>query len=323
MDRTVIALDLGGTQIRAAIVNETGTVLSRARADTPVGQSADVGIAQMIRTAREALDGISGVKPLAIGLSSPGPIDPRRGVLFSTPNIPGWINVPLAQSLSTAFGLPCFAGNDANLAAVAEWKFGAGRGCTDIVYLTVSTGIGGGVISSNRLIDGKRGLAVEAGHILVALDGPPCGCGSHGCLESFASGTGIARAMEERLATGEASSLSAQRGCITARMVAEAAQAGDQLASDVFTNALRYLGIGCASFINLFDPQKIIIGGGVSKAGSMLFDVVREVAFKRCMPELGKGVEIVPAALRDDVCLLGAAGYAFEKMRVGTANDAE
>jgi glucokinase len=309
---TVIAIDLGGTQIRAAVVNEAGTVLSRARADTPTGQSADVGIAQMIHTTREALAGVSNAKPLAIGLSSPGPIDPRHGILFSTPNIPGWHNVPLAQRMSEAFGLSCFAGNDANLAAVAEWQFGAGRGCTDLVYLTVSTGIGGGVISSGKLIDGKRGLAVEAGHILVALDGPPCGCGSYGCLESFASGTGIARAMEERLATGEASSLTEERGRITARMVVAAMQAGDELAAAVFTRAMRYLGIGCASFINLFDPQKIILGGGVTKAGSALFDIVREVAFKRCMRELREGVEIVPAALRDDVGLLGAAGYAFE-----------
>ena len=311
---TVLAIDFGGTQTRAAVVNAQGELLSRARADTPTHAGPDACIAVLLDTIHKALAGADGAAPRVAGLCAPGPLNPRTGVLYSTPNMRGWVNVPLTQRLSDALGIPCHAGNDANLAALGEWKFGAGRGCSDIVYLTVSTGIGGGVISGGKLVDGKRGLAVEAGHMILEPHGPPCGCGSFGCLEAFASGPSIARAMEAQLARGEKSALSEQRGQLTGRMVAEAARDGDQLAAEVFLRAMTYLGLGCATLINLFNPEKIIIGGGVSNAGALLFDPVRAVALKRCMPELGKGVEIVSAGLRDNVGLLGAAAYAFEKL---------
>ncbi len=315
MSDTLLAIDLGGTQIRAAVVDVQGQLLSRARASTPADEGPGAVIAQIVETARAAIADAPGATPRAIGLSAPGPIDPRSGLVFAAPNMVGWTDVPLGERVSESLSLPTFAGNDANLAALGEWKFGAGRGRSDLVYLTVSTGIGSGVISGGRLISGKRGLAVEAGHMILEPNGPACGCGSFGCLEALAAGPAIARQAEIRLSKGEPSSLASDIGHITARMVEEAALAGDRLAAEVFLRAATYVGIGCANLINLFDPEKIIIGGGVSHAGELLFGPVRATALARCMPELGKGVEIIPAELQDDVGLLGAAAYAFEIIR--------
>ncbi len=165
------------------------------------------------------------------------------------------------------------------------------------------------------MIAGKDGLAAEVGHIILEPNGPPCGCGGRGCLESLASGTSIARIAEERLARGEASSLQAHRGAVTAKLVAEAATQGDVFAADVFRRAATYIGLGIATLINLFNPEIVILGGSVTNAGDMLFGPARAVALTRCMPMLGKGVRIVAAELKDNVGLLGAAVYAFEAMK--------
>ncbi len=315
MSEAVLSIDFGGTQTRAAVVTRDGKLLSRVRADTQAVQGPEAVIARMKQTAHAALAQSDGSPIAAIGLSAPGPINPYTGVIYTAPNMPGWKDIPIAAIVTEEFGAPCYAGNDANLAALGEWQFGAGRGCHDIIYLTISTGIGSGIVSRDQLILGKEGLASEAGHMVVEPNGPRCGCGSYGHLEALASGPSIARIMEERLANGEASSLQARRGQIDARMVSEAALQGDALAAEVFQRAAEYIGLGIASLINLFDPEIVILGGGVTNAGDLLFGPVRRVALARCMPMLGRGVRIVRAALRDDVGLLGAAVYAFGQMR--------
>jgi glucokinase len=312
----VLAIDFGGTQTRAAVVNREGQLLSRARADTLRLEGPEAVILRVKQTARSALAGAGAAGPqiAAVGISAPGPINPYTGVIYTAPNMPGWTDIPIAQLVADEFGLRCFAGNDGNLAALGEWQFGAGRGCHDLVYLTISTGIGSGVVSRDQLIVGKDGLASEAGHMVVEPDGPACGCGSYGHLEALSSGTSIARIMEERLAAGEPSSLQASRGQVDARRVSAAALQGDALAADVFRRAAEYLGLGIASLIDLFNPEIVILGGGVTNAGELLFAPVRAVAFSRCMPMLGRGVRIVRAGLGDDVGLLGAAVYAFSQL---------
>ncbi len=314
----VLSIDFGGTQTRAAVVARDGQLLSRASTDTLRLEGPDKVIARLKQTAHRALDQAPQQEVKAIGLSAPGPINPYTGVIYSAPNMPGWTDIPIGEIVSQEFGVPCYAGNDANLAALGEWQFGAGRGCHDLIYLTISTGIGSGIVSQDQLILGKEGLASEAGHMVVEPNGPPCGCGSFGHLEALASGTSIARIVEERLANGQPSSLQEQRAHITARMVSAAAAQGDALASEVFRRAAEYVGIGIASLINVFNPETVILGGGVTNAGELLFAPVREVALSRCMPRLGRGVKIVRAELRDDVGLLGAAVYAFEQIQRAT-----
>lgn len=315
MSEVVLAVDLGGTQLRAAVVDAEGQLLARARADTLAHEGAEAVIARLKQTAHAALAQSPRQDIRAVGLSGPGPISPQTGVIYTAPNMPGWQDVPIADILAREFGAPCYAGNDGNLAALGEWRYGAGRGCRHLIYMTISTGIGGGIISNGMLIEGKSGLAAEVGHMILEPNGPLCGCGSHGCLESLASGTSIARIAEEQLAQGEASVLQAQRGHVTAKLVAEAAAQGDAFAADVFQRAATYIGLGIASFINLFDPEIFILGGSVTNAGDLLFGPVRAVALSRSMPMLRQDVRIVQAELRDNVGLLGATVYAFDRMR--------
>ncbi|TMC47138.1 MAG: ROK family protein [Chloroflexi bacterium] len=191
----VLSIDFGGTQTRAAVVTRTGELLSRVSTDTQRQEGPEAVIARMKQTAHRALEQSIGRNVLAVGLSAPGPINPYSGVIYTAPNMPGWKDIPIGQIVADEFGVPCYAGNDANLAAMGEWRFGAGRGCHDLVYLTISTGIGSGIISRDRLILGKEGLASEAGHMVMEPNGPPCGCGSYGHLEALAAGTSIARIM--------------------------------------------------------------------------------------------------------------------------------
>jgi glucokinase len=246
----------------------------------------------------------------AIGAGLPGPINPKTGVLFNAPNIPGWVNLPIRQHLQDRFQVPVLVGNDANLAALGEWRFGAGRGHHDLLYLTISTGIGGGVIMEDRLLLGDRGLAAELGHVTVQPDGPLCGCGKRGHLEAYASGTAIARYVSEQIAKGVPSRLSSTPN-ITAREVSQAAQEGDALARESITRAGTYLGIGLANFLHIFNPSRVILGGGVSRIGPMLLDPMKAtLAEQVTSPEFTRSLEIVSAELGDDAGLMGALALA-------------
>jgi glucokinase len=242
----------------------------------------------------------------------PGPVNPWTGVIASAPNLPGWRDVPFKEIVEAALGLPAHVGNDANLAALGEHSYGAGRGDDDMIYLTVSTGIGGGIIADGRLVLGTAGLAGEPGHMTILPDGPPCNCGNTGCLEVLASGTAIGREARRRLAAGEASALAGQPiETVDAEDVVRAARAGDRLAAEVFGEAMGYLGVGVANLVHLFNPRAIIIGGGVSNAGDLLFHPVREAVRRRCMAAFRQDIRIIRAKLGDDVGLLGAAALAF------------
>jgi glucokinase len=311
MSRAFLCVDFGGTQTRAAVVDESGQLRSRVHAATPSREGPDAVVAVIKQTARDALSRADRNDITAVGLSSPGPIVPATGIAYHLPNVAKWDAVPLGPLMAAEFGVPCFAANDANLSALGEWRFGAGRGASDLVYLTLSTGIGSGIISGGRLIEGKDGLAAEAGHMVIEIDGPPCSCGNHGCVEALGSGWAIARSVEARLAAGEASVLQAQRGRISARLVAEAAAGGDALAAEAFHRAATAIGVGVGNLLTLFNPQLVVLGGGLTNAGDLLFDPVRETAFARCMHPLGDGTRIVRAELGDNTGLLGALVYAL------------
>lgn len=315
MARRAIALDLGGTQIRCALVDGQGRILARMSVLTQAEEGLEAVLARLEGAIRWALKEAPGEGPVAIGVAVPGPVDPRRGTVRFAPNLPGWLDIPLQEILEEAIRLPLYVGNDANLAALAEERFGAGRGREDIIYLTLSTGIGGGVISGGKLVLGSHGLACEPGHMVLEPKGPRCGCGKRGCLEALASGRAIAREARKALAKGEPSLLPELVGGdpqrVDARIVAEAARQGDALAQTIYQRAGFYVGLGIVNLMHLFNPEVAILGGGVSRAGELLFSSIRQTVVERAHPSFQEDFAIVRSELGDDVGLLGAAAWAF------------
>ncbi len=305
--RRAITLDLGGTHFRVAVGTGDGIIEWRVSRPTRAERGRDVVLQDLFDTVDEALATVSDcktVKGIAIGV--PGPLDPWTGVLHNPPNLPGWKTVPIKQLFEGRYDLPTTVGNDANLAAVGEHQYGAGRGIANLVYVTVSTGIGGGIIANNQLLLGHHGFSGEIGHMTIDVRGPVCGCGNVGCLESIASGTAIARSARNWVASGAATVLDRMdQSQITARMVTEAASQGDQVATQILREAGAALGVGMVNLIHLLNPQRIIIGGGVSNAGPLLWDSMLETVKKRAFAPCQQGLEIVRASLADDAGLLG------------------
>lgn len=250
----------------------------------------------------------------AIGASCPGPVDPHSGVIMFAPNIKEWRDFPFAAKLMKYFGVQTYVDNDANLAGLAEWKFGAARGHHHVLYLTVSAGVGGGVIINDRLLQGAHGLAAELGHTTIQEDGPLCGCGQRGHLEAFSSGTGIERFVAEQLKAGRKSVLNPAKKN-SAQDISEAAKQGDALSIEAYQLAGKYLGIGVANFLHIFNPSAVVFGGGVSQSGPLLFDAF-EVSLKEHVihPRYLDGLKIVRAELGDDSGLLGARALAELKL---------
>jgi glucokinase len=249
----------------------------------------------------------SGCQVTGVGIVAPGPLDPWRGVIYKAPNLPGWENLPLADRLADLCKLPVRLGNDANLAALGEHRFGAGRGVSHLIYLTVSTGVGGGIIVEEQLLLGARGGAGEPGHMTIDRGDLRCPCGNYGCLEMYASGTAIARRAGEELDAGRTSALGAAGSRPTSVEVAMAAAAGDPLAVELLEDAARALGVGIVNLLHLFDPRMVILGGGVSRSGDLWWRVVQAEVERRAIPVYLQGLQILPAALGDDAGLYGAA----------------
>jgi glucokinase len=304
MDNT-IAVDIGGTHIRVAAFEPNSTTpIAHQRARSMGNQP---GVYNRLV---KAIETVWQKNICAIGIASPGPLDPHAGVILATPNIPEWQNFPLAPNLSNHFGVPVYLDNDANMAGLAEWQYGAGKGHHNLVYLTISTGIGGGVISHDRLLQGFHGMGAELGHMIIDADGPLCGCGKPGHIESFSSGPAIARYVKEQIQAGRASTLQTYSE-LTAREVAEAALQGDALAISAFERAGHYLGIAVANYLAIFDPSILVFGGGVSQVGDLLFKPFKESLHKHVFhPHYLDNLVITKAALGDDAGLLGALALA-------------
>jgi glucokinase len=304
----VVAVDLGGTNLRTAFYPQGAPPAERIHRFS-------LGVERGPQAVVAAIgDAVRGVAPapfpagLRVAVAAPGPLDPFKGVVLNAPNLPGWKDIPLRDDLEHLLGLPVRVGNDANLAALAEWQHGAGAGCDHLVYLTISTGIGGGVIVDGRLLVGGHGLAAELGHVPVVDDGPPCSCGRHGHLEAVASGKAIARRAAELLAQNPSSTLGgAGVGPLDAEKVGAAAREGDPLARRVFKEAGEAVGRALAGLLHVFNPQRIILGGGVARAGEVFWEPVRRALKAEVMdPAYLEGVELLPASLGDDAGLVGA-----------------
>lgn len=308
-----IAVDIGGTQMRAACYPQDDTTPTRLdKISTRDPQ--EPALERLKRLIGKIWPDDGPVE--AIGVAAPGPLDPFEGVVLAAPNIPGWVNVPLRQQLEDAFHVPVAVGNDANLAAMGEWKFGAGRGHHHLIYLTISTGIGAGVIIDDRLLLGQHGLAAELGHVSVMPEGPLCGCGQRGHLEAISSGTGIAAYVREQMAAGANTGLPAG-ATVTAKMVSQAAQMGDPLALEAITRAGKFLGQALADFLHIFNPSIIVIGGGVSQAGELMFEPMRHTLRQRILtPHYLEDLVITRAAFGDEAGLMGSLALARETSSV-------
>jgi glucokinase len=309
----IVAVDIGGTHMRAASYSpDKLKPIKQKKIPTQASQAG--GLERLLRLIEEVLP--VGEAVSAIGLASPGPLDPHTGYLLAPPNNPEWHNFPLAPKVQEHFGAPTFLDNDANLAALAEYRFGAGKGHHDVLFFTVSTGIGGGVIVADRLLQGYHGLAAELGHLIVDPNGPPCSCGFNGHLEAFSSGPAIVKYVLAELEAGAQSSMKRDES-MTARDVAEAAQKGDALAVKAYQRAGEYLGIGVASCLHAFDPSIVIFGGGVSQVGSLLFDSFHASLKQRVFhPRYLEGLVITRAELGDEMGLLGARALAEMKTKM-------
>jgi glucokinase len=318
-ERPVVALDIGGTKILAALVSARYEVLDRELAPTPadsgpqeINRSLFMAIDRLLQKSRLAASDVA-----AIGLAAAGIIDSARGLITVSPNLPGWEDIPLRDLVSARYGAYTALVNDASAAALGEYRLGAGRGLHNMVYLTISTGIGGGLIVNGQLYLGSSGSAGELGHMVIDVNGPEDTCGNFGCLESLASGRAIAREAIKRIKKGQASALSmafsGKIESITARDVAVAAGSGDSLAKEVVRQAAVYLGIGLTNIVNIFNPDTIVIGGGVAKMGELLLEPARQVVAERAFKLPASAVKIVPARLGDDAGVLGAALFARQQ----------
>jgi len=314
----VVAVDLGGSKIAVAIVSGDYRVLAREKHPTLAEEGVDSVINRIISSVRRIVT--SGNLALAqlygISLAAAGVIDSQRGIVTLSPNLPGWRDIPLGSIIEERLGIKTRLLNDANAAALGEHHLGAGRGVDNFIYLTIGTGIGGAIIIDGKLYTGACGSAGEIGHMTIEVNGPRCDCGNVGCLEALASGRAIAREAKKRLSSGGRSSLTeAVAGKIediTAKEIAAAAQQGDVLANDVIKHAATYLGVGMVNLVNIFNPEVIIVGGGVASMGDLLLGPVRQVVRERVFP-VSAAVRIVTAELGNDAGLLGAAHFAFKQ----------
>lgn len=304
----VVGVDLGGTRLRAALADREGKILRQRAVATRAAEGRDAVIARIAAEIRAVAEPLPLSDVAAVAVAVPAPVNPATGVVYNPPNLPGWGEVPLKSILEGELGCPVALGNDANLAALAEHAFGSGRGAAHLVYLTVSTGIGGGVVVGNRLLLGATGGAGEIGHMTIDEHGPRCPCGNPGCLEAMASGTAIAREAARRVAAGAPSSLATDPGLqqIVAESVVRAAQAGDALSREVIDWAAYNLGVGLTNVLHLFDPEIVIIGGGVSNAWDLLLPGMIRAIEERAMPSYARRRKIVRSELGDNVGLLGA-----------------
>ncbi|OGO07953.1 MAG: hypothetical protein A2Y92_02210 [Chloroflexi bacterium RBG_13_57_8] len=318
----VLALDIGGTKISMAVITPRGKLLAGGVCPTHVKEGVAAVIERLCRATEEFLEqsGLERSGLAAIGIACAGGIDSARGVVVTpSPNLPDWSDVPLADIIGKKFGVAAFLVNDASAAALGEHRYGAGKGVKNLVLFTMGTGIGGGVIADGRLYLGAVGGAGELGHMTIEAAGPKCGCGNTGCLEMLASGRAVERDAINRLRRGEKSHLydmtKGKIKNITAQMVGQAARGGDPLALDVISRAAYYLGIGMVNIVNIFNPEMVILGGGMAELGDMLLGPGRRMVEERAFSVSSRAVRILTARLGNEAGVYGAAAYALAQVR--------
>ena len=305
-----IGIDVGGTNVKIALVSDKGKIIY----SNSIPTRAEMGYEYTINSMKDAVrDLLKETKMKAsdiegMGFGFPGQIDCQKGIVRLAPNIPGWVNVPIAEIMEKEFGIPTRVDNDVRTATLGELNYGAGVGCENLVCITVGTGIGSGLVVNGKLVRGANNAAGEIGHIKLNMQGGPlCGCGDRGCLEAYASGPSIVAMAEEYIRGGKSTKYrELANPDITPYIVAVAAKEGDPVARQIFRIMGEYIGMGLTSVVNLLNPEKIIIGGGVADAGDILLDPIRETIAKRAMV-IQREVEVVPAQLGNTAGVIGAS----------------
>ncbi|HAU32616.1 MAG: Glucokinase [Desulfotomaculum sp. 46_296] len=316
----VTGVDLGGTKIYTAVADLKGRILAETKTPTEAGKGIDFVLDKIVATVKQVTEkaGLSEI-PAYLGIGAPGPLDPQRGFIYQAPNL-GWQDVPLKFLLEEALHVSVTVGNDANLAALGEFCFGDYKGASNLIYITISTGIGCGLILNGELYQGADYSAGEIGHLAVEPDGLLCSCGNRGCLETIASGTAIARFARELVQQGKGTGILKAAGDlsegITAEAVSRAAAAGDQEALGILDKTGRALGLGLSYIVNLLNPSLILLGGGAMKAGPPLWQAMNVELRRRVIKSNRNKLRILPAALGDRSGLLGAVACALQASRL-------
>lgn len=311
--KLAIGIDLGGTSLKYALIGQSGMFLFEGKLPSKADESAEAVIGQILKAIGEVRTFASSqrLSIAGIGIGTPGIISrDNRTVLGGAENIKGWENLPLADRIEAETGLPVHVGNDANLMGLGETLFGAGKGASDVVFITVGTGIGGAVVIDGKLFNGFANRGTELGHVPLIANGEPCACGSVGCLEHYASTAALIRRFKER-ATKAGRSLPADvNGEVIVRLYKE----GDALAVESMDEHCDFLGHGIGGFINIFSPQRVVIGGGLSEAGEFYINKVAERAFSYAIPDCAKNTRVMAATLGNKAGCLGAAAFVFSEL---------
>jgi glucokinase len=314
LKRVIIGVDLGGTKIAAGAVTPAGDILVARTVPTPAAEGAETVLGTIMAlvadVTREADE--EGWPAAGIGLATPGVVHPRDGtVVYATPTLPGWSGLRLRDSVAAASALPTVVLNDAHAAAWGEWRAGAGRGATDMVMVTLGTGVGGGVVVGGVPLMGSQGAAARIGHVSVDTTGPRCYCGGIGCLELYASGIAIARAAQAALDQGVDTALRSVSRPLTAAHVVEAGRAGDPYAVAALATAGQYLGVALAALVALFNPQVVVFGGGLSEAGDLLLGPADREMRNRILPLVAESLSLRLAKLGGHAAVVGVALWAW------------
>ena len=305
----VVGVDLGGTKIYTALVDLEGNIVNEKVVETLAEEGQEAVSERILDTIANVIAGVDNELIKAIGVGSPGPLDAKKGIIFEPSNLP-FKNYEIVKTIKDRFNLPTYLDNDANVATLAEFMFGAGKGTENMVYITVSTGIGGGAIINGKLYRGHTANALEVGHMTVSKEGPRCGCGNVGCAESFASGTAIGKRAKEAVASKVVTSLKKYDN-VTAKEVFMEAAEGDAEAKRILDNALYYLGITVGNVMSHLDPEKVVMGGGVINGGDVVIETVKKVVAERCLSVFAESCSIEKAKLGGQAGVLGAAALAI------------
>lgn len=313
-EKYAIGIDLGGTYIKFGIVTEKGKIVRKSFVDTKAEGGPDVVIKQMKKGLKELLDPDK-LKIEGIGIGSPGIVSKKKGTVENPPNLPGWGKVQLGHLIEKTFKIPTFVENDANAAAIGELIFGAGKSYKSFVMITLGTGVGGGIILNKKLFRGDFGAAGEIGHITIDINGPKCGCGSYGCIETYAGNSYLIQNAKEGLKNHQDSKIveliSDDFNALTPKVISSAAELGDPFANEVIKNLGKNIGYALASVSNLLDVSTFIIGGGVAGFGKLLLDNIEISLKQRVLKSLVPRCKVLPAKLKNEAGIKGASSLVF------------
>ena len=321
MGNYAIGIDLGGTNMKAGLVDRDGKIHHRLSIRTDNNADPQTISNQIFYLIDEIINVGAGLKPaptniIGVGLGSPVLVDKKGETILFSPNLPLWRNIPIKRMVSERFSVPCVLENDANAAAWGEKWVGAGREADSLVMLTIGTGIGGGIVINKKLWRGVNNVAAEIGHMVIQMDGPKCSCGNYGCIEAYASATAMVRRFKESLKSGMPSSLK-DAGEITAKMINDAAlQQGDRASLDIIKETGQYLGIAIVNIMHILNPEVIVLTGGMIGSGDLLMNPIKQVIEEKAFEASAKETKIVFSQLGNDAGIIGAAGCLLNELEI-------